>query len=67
MNALQSFFVNEWYFAAPMTLMAFVAFALVAWRVLLNFSSKTSLDDLWPDLKSISAWKPGRSPRLPAP
>ena len=51
MNALQSFFVNEWYFAAPMTLMAFVAFALVAWRVLLNFSSKTSLDDLWPDLQ----------------
>ena len=51
MNALKSFFVDEWYFAAPMTLLAFVAFVLVAWRILLNFSARTSLDDLWPDLQ----------------
>jgi biopolymer transport protein ExbB len=51
MNALKNFFVDEWYFAAPMTLMALVAFALVAWRALLNSSAKTNLDDLMPDLQ----------------
>ena len=46
MNAIKNFFVDEWYFAIPMTLMALVAFALVAWRFLLNQTprptSKTS-------------------------
>jgi biopolymer transport protein ExbB len=51
MNALKNFFVDEWYFAAPMTLMALVAFALVAWRFLLNLSAKTDLDGLMPDLQ----------------
>ncbi len=51
MNALKTFFVDEWYFAAPMTLMALVAFALVAWRFLLNLSAKTDLDGLMPDLQ----------------
>jgi biopolymer transport protein ExbB len=51
MNALKNFFVNEWYFAVPMTLMALAAFALVAWRALLNSSAKTNLDDFMPDLQ----------------
>jgi biopolymer transport protein ExbB len=51
MNALKSFFVDEWYFSAPMTLMAFIAFTLVAWRMLLNMNAKANIDDLWPDLQ----------------
>ncbi len=51
MNALKSFFLNEWYFSIPMTLMALVAFALVAWRLLLNISAKSNLDILMPDLQ----------------
>lgn len=57
MNALQKFFTDEWYFSAPMTVMAFIAFALVAWRWLLNFNSRTNLDDLWPDLQDTLAQK----------
>ena len=52
MNALKNFFLNEWYFSIPMTLMALTAFALVAWRFLLNQSAKTDLDGLWPDLQA---------------
>jgi biopolymer transport protein ExbB len=51
MNALKNFFVNEWYFAGPMTLMSLAAFALVAWRFLLNQSAKTNVDHLMPDLQ----------------
>lgn len=52
MNALKNFFLNEWYFSVPMTLMALTAFSLVAWRFLLNQSAKTDLDGLWPDLQA---------------
>jgi biopolymer transport protein ExbB len=51
MNAVKTFFVDDWYFAIPMTLMALVAFALVAWRYLLNLYAKTDLDGLIPDLQ----------------
>ena len=51
MNALVNFFVNEWYFAIPMTIMSLIAFALVAWRFLLNQSAKSNLDELWPELQ----------------
>jgi biopolymer transport protein ExbB len=51
MNALKNFYENEWYFAVPMTLMILVAFALVAWRFLLNLNAKTNLNDLMPDLQ----------------
>ena len=37
---------------AFLSLMALSAFALVAWRLLLNQSSKTDLDGLWPDLQA---------------
>ena len=51
MNALKNFFVNDWFFAVPMTVIAFIAFALVAWRFLLNLSAKSRLDEVWPDLQ----------------
>ena len=51
MNALKNFFVDEWYFAVPMTFMSLVAIALVVWRFLLNQSAKTDLDSLMPDLQ----------------
>ncbi|OWK38270.1 MotA/TolQ/ExbB proton channel family protein [Fimbriiglobus ruber] len=51
MQALTNFFVNEWYFAAPMTLMSLAAFALVSWRFLLNMSAKSNLDELMPDIQ----------------
>ena len=52
MNALKNFFVDDWYFAVPMSVMAFVAFLLVAWRWLLNQSAKSNVDDLMPDLQA---------------
>ena len=57
MNALKTFFLDEWYFSAPMTLMAFAAFTLVAWRFLLNWNAGTDLNDLWPDLQETLATK----------
>lgn len=51
MKALINFYTDEWYFAVPMTLMAFIAFALVAWRWMLNQSAKTRMDDFLPDLQ----------------
>ena len=39
MEALKNFYLDEWYFAIPMTAMAFIAFMLVAWRWLLNQST----------------------------
>jgi len=51
MDALGNFFTKEWYFSAPMTLMALIAFALVAWRFLLNLSAKSNLDELMQDIQ----------------
>jgi biopolymer transport protein ExbB len=51
MKALVNFFVNEWYFAIPMTLMSLVAFALVAWRIMLNLNAKTRMEEFFPDLQ----------------
>jgi biopolymer transport protein ExbB len=51
MNALLNFFKNEWYYAVPLTLLMFVAFALVVWRLLLNFSVNSNLDALLPDVQ----------------
>ena len=51
MKALQDFFVGEWYFAIPMTLMTITAFALVFWRWLLNANANTNLETLLPDVQ----------------
>lgn len=51
MNALLNFYKNEWYYAVPLTLLMFVAFALVVWRLLLNMSVNSNLDALLPDVQ----------------
>ena len=51
MDALLNFYKNEWYYAVPLTLLMFVAFALVVWRMLLNMSAKSNLDAFLPDLQ----------------
>ena len=53
MQALKNFYLNEWYFAAPMTVMTLLAFLLVAWRWLLNQSAKTRMDRFLPEMQSL--------------
>jgi len=51
-KSLVKFFTNDWYFAVPMTILMFVAFALVIWRMLLNQGAQSNLDALLPDLQT---------------
>ena len=51
MKALGDFFLGEWYFSVPMTLMTITAFALVFWRWLLNANANTNLETLLPDVQ----------------
>jgi biopolymer transport protein ExbB len=51
MKALINFFTEDWFFAVPMTIMSLIAFALVAWRFMLNQNAKTRMDELIPDLQ----------------
>ena len=53
MKALVNFFTNEWYFAVPMAFMSLTAFALVAWRFMLNQNAKTKMDEFIPDLQEV--------------
>lgn len=48
MQAVQNFFLGEWYFSIPLVLMSLIAGALVIWRLLLNLSSRTDMDDFLP-------------------
>ncbi|MDY3551121.1 MotA/TolQ/ExbB proton channel family protein [Gemmata sp. JC717] len=48
MKAVYDFFINEWYFSIPLVIMSLIAGALVIWRVLLNNSAKTDMDDFLP-------------------
>lgn len=48
MNAAKEFFLDEWYFALPLVIMSLIAACLVIWRVMLNNSSKTDMDDFLP-------------------
>jgi len=48
MNAVKGFFLDEWYFAAPLVIMSLIAASLVIWRILLNLSSSTDMDDFLP-------------------
>lgn len=48
MQAVQDFFLGEWYFALPLVVMSLVAAALVIWRLLLNVSARTDMDDFLP-------------------
>jgi biopolymer transport protein ExbB len=48
MNAVYDFFVKEWYFSIPLVIMSLVAAALVLWRLFLNNSANTDMDDFLP-------------------
>jgi biopolymer transport protein ExbB len=48
MKAVEDFFIGEWYFALPLVVMSLVAAALVIWRVLLNQTASTDMDDFLP-------------------
>src|SRR5947209_10726252 len=48
MNAAKDFFIGEWYFAVPLVVMSLVAACLVIWRLLLNNSARTDMDDFLP-------------------
>src|SRR5580704_3294253 len=48
MNAVKGFFFDEWYFAAPLVIMSLIAASLVIWRILLNLTASTDMDDFLP-------------------
>ncbi|VTR94777.1 proton channel : Gll1141 protein OS=Gloeobacter violaceus (strain PCC 7421) GN=gll1141 PE=3 SV=1: MotA_ExbB [Gemmata massiliana] len=48
MNAVYDFFIKEWYFSIPLVIMSLIAAALVIWRLLLNNTANTDMDDFLP-------------------
>jgi len=48
MDAVQNFFIGEWYFSVPLVIMSMIAGSLVVWRVLLNMSARTDMDEFLP-------------------
>ena len=48
MQAVQDFFFGEWYFSIPLVVMSLIAGSLVIWRIMLNMSSRTDMDDFLP-------------------
>ena len=48
MNAAYDFFIKEWYFSIPLVTMSLIAAALVIWRLLLNSSANTDMDEFLP-------------------
>jgi biopolymer transport protein ExbB len=48
MSAFLHFVTHDWYFAIPMFLMSLSGVALVIWRLLLNFSANTNLNEFLP-------------------
>jgi biopolymer transport protein ExbB len=48
MNAVYDFFINEFYFSVPLVTMSLIAGALVIWRLLLNNTANTDMDDFLP-------------------
>jgi biopolymer transport protein ExbB len=48
MQAVQDFFIGEWYFSVPLIVMSLIAGSLVIWRILLNMSATTDMDDFLP-------------------
>jgi biopolymer transport protein ExbB len=51
MRAVEEFFIGEWYFAVPLVVMSLVSAALVIWRLMLNNTARTDLDDFLPDFQ----------------
>src|SRR5262249_21787765 len=48
MQAVKDFFIGEWYFALPLVVMSLIAGSLVIWRILLNMTANTDMDDFLP-------------------
>jgi biopolymer transport protein ExbB len=48
MEAVQKFFIEEWYFSIPLVTMSLIAASLVVWRIMLNLSSRTDMDEFLP-------------------
>src|SRR5437667_523194 len=48
MQAAQDFFLGEWYFSIPLVLMSLIAGSLVVWRIMLNMTARTDMDDFLP-------------------
>src|SRR3954454_7440027 len=48
MKAVTDFFLHEWYFSIPLVIMSLIAGALVVWRLLLNNTANTDMDDFLP-------------------
>jgi biopolymer transport protein ExbB len=47
-SAVYRFFICEWYYALPLVIMSLIGASLVLWRLLLNASAKTDMDDFLP-------------------
>src|SRR5438874_1324904 len=47
-SVFYKFFLCEWYYALPLVIMSLIAASLVIWRLLLNASAKTDMDDFLP-------------------
>lgn len=47
-KAFGKFVTDDWYFAIPMFLMSLGALTLVIWRILLNMSAKTNINEFLP-------------------
>ena len=52
-SALYNFFIGEWYFAAPLVIMSVIAASLVLWRLLLNKTAATDMDDFLPEFQRV--------------
>ena len=48
MDAFTHFLTTDWYFAIPMLAMSAAAVMLVVWRLLLNFGTRTNMNDFLP-------------------
>lgn len=53
MQAVKDFFIGEWYFALPLVTMSLVGAALVIWRILLNLSANTDMDEFLPIFQEV--------------
>ncbi len=52
-SPLYRFMFHEWYFSWPMLLMSLTGLALVIWRLLLNFSARTNMDEFLPAFQEV--------------
>lgn len=51
MSAFWTFVKHDWYFAIPMFGMSLAALTMVVWRILLNLSAKTNMNEFLPEFQ----------------